>query len=377
MHMKKNSLILCLLFTFFQLAACTMDVSPPTGVASPSQVAAASPTDSSSTIENSTPASTQSIPITWADLNLTGSLVYSTVSIEDGFGAPRIQALDLSTGRVRTIFSTTDNGWIYYFCVSPDLQQLVMSYEPPSQTVPQHGTSLYSLAFTEGAVPEILFTPSSPSERYIQAEWSPDGKYLYFVHYDQNDETIAPLIPAYQISRMAYPGGQPEKILDHAFWPRVSPDSNKLVYVSIEPETGINKLFLSNADGGEPQEIRFSGAPEIIDAPIFSPDGASILFSAPVPEQAYEPGWWDRLLGVKIARAHDVPSDWWSVPISGGPATRLTHLQTIRLFASMSPDNKYLASTSGDGILVMGLDGSNVRQLFSDPALSSVVRWIP
>lgn len=176
---------------------------------------------------------------------------------------------------------------------------------------------------------------------------------------------------------MAYPGGQPEKILDHAFWPRVSPDSTKLVYVTIDPGSGANQLFIANADGSNPQEIKFSGAPQIMDAPIFSPDGSSILFSAPSPIQAYEPTWWDRLMGVQIAKAHDVSSDWWSVPVAGGAATRLTQLQTIRLFASISPDKKYMASMSGEGILVMGLDGSSIRQLFFDPGVYSVVNWIP
>ena len=82
-------------------------------------------------------------------------------------------------------------------------------------------------------------------------------------------------------------------------------------------------------------------------------------------------------MGVQVVMAHDVPSDWWSVPISGGPATRLTQIQTIRLFGSVSPDKKYMASQSGEGILVMGLDGSNVRQLFFDPGVSSVINWIP
>jgi Tol biopolymer transport system component len=178
---------------------------------------------------------------------------------------------------------------------------------------------------------------------------------------------------------MAYPDGQPEKILGQAFWPRISPDSSKLVYITLDPSSGTDQLFLANADGSNPQAVMFSDAsvPAILDAPIFSPDGQSILFSAPSPPQAYQPNWLDRLMGVQIAKAHNVPSDWWSVPILGGAPVRLTHIQTIKLFASISPDGKHLASLSGDGIFVMDLDGSNLIRILFDPGVSSTVSWIP
>lgn len=132
-------------------------------------------------------------------------------------------------------------------------------------------------------------------------------------------------------------------IVDHAFWPRISSDSSKLVYVSLVPVSGLNELFIANADGSNSRKVSFSGAwiPDIIDAPIFSPDGQSILFSAPGPSQSYQPNWFEKLMEIQVAKAHSVPSDWWSVPISGGTPTRLTNIQTINLFASILPDKKH------------------------------------
>lgn len=376
MTIKKEFLILFSALLLFNLVGCTLDVSRPPAVTPFADVASPIAATLSPNSNGSTPMPDATIPITWADLQLRGRLIFSTVSKDGAITAPRIVALDLGTGEIRTAFAATDNAWVYYLAVSPDAKELMMSYIPPSAPNEQATTSIYSLPLAANAEPQLLFTPT-PFDRYIQVEWSPDGKYLYIVHYNQNDQPADQPFPEYQISRMAYPGGQPEKILDRAFWPRVSPDSTKLVYVTIDPVSGANQLFVASADGSNPQEIKFSGAPQIMDAPIFSPDGSSILFSAPSPIQAYEPTLWDRLMGVQIAKAHDVPSDWWSVPVSGGTATRLTQLQTIRLFASISPDQKYMASMSGEGILVMGLDGSNVRQLFFDPGVSSVVSWIP
>jgi Tol biopolymer transport system component len=363
---------------FFSLVGCTMDVGQPASATPFSEVLSASPTSPVSTTNNTSPPSNQTIPITWADLNLSGRLVYSTVSAASGNSAPEIQILDLGTGEIKTIFAATENAWIYYLTTSSDAQQVIMSYTPPSQPGVESTTSLYVLPLKAEALPQILFTPPTSFDRYTQVEWAPDGQSIYFVSYNHNLQPADQPYPDFQISRMAYPGGQPEKILEHAFWPRVSSDSSKLVYVSLDPVSGTNQLFVANADGSNAQEILLSGLPSpIIDAPIFSPDGQSILFSAPVPPQAYQPNWFDHLMGVQIAKAHNVPSDWWSVPISGGTVTRLTQIQTIKLFASISPDKKYIASLSGEGIFVMDPDGSNVTQLLFDPGISSPVSWMP
>jgi Tol biopolymer transport system component len=374
--MKRNFVLSLSFLATFGLFSCTMDVRQPSSATPLPEVL--SPTSPTPNANNTPHPSRPTIPITWADLNLTGKLVYSTVTSDGGNVPPKIQMLDLVTGEITTIFAATDNAWIYYVAVSPDATKLVISYAPPSTSGSDTSTSLFSLPLEEGATPEILFAPPTPADRYIQVEWAEHGSYLYFVQYNHADQPADQLYPDYQISRMAYPGGQPEKILEQAFWPRLSTDSSKLVYITLDLTSGFNKLFLANADGTNPQELLLSGAPaEIIDAPIFSPDGASILFSAPAPVQAYQPNWLDQLLGVRVAKAHNVPSDWWSVPISGGTVTRLTQIQTIKLFASISPDQRHIASLSGEGIFVMGGDGSNLRQLLFDPGVTGTLRWIP
>lgn len=367
--MKKNILILLNLFMIIGLFGCVMDVNqPPTATLPFEPTSLVSAPDSAIT----------KVPVTWAGLNLSGKLVYNTVSVENSVYISKILMLDLTTGELKPIFTSIGDGWIYYVAVASDSKQLIMSYIPPSEAGTESITSLYVLPLEEAATPQILFTPATPKDRYIQVEWSPDGKYIYFVHYNQADQPADQPYPNYQIFKMAYPDGQPEKILDHAFWPRISSDSSKLVYITLDTLTGFNKLFLANADGSNSQEVALSGLPvEVIDAPIFSPDGQSILFSAPIPPQAYQPNWFERLMGVQIVKAHNVPSDWWSAPVTGGTVTRLTQIQTIKLFASMSPDGKHLASVSGEGIFVMDLDGANLNRILFDPGVSSTVNWIP
>jgi hypothetical protein len=65
------------------------------------------------------------------------------------------------------------------------------------------------------------------------------------------------------------------------------------------------------------------------------------------------------------------------VPITGGEVVRLTQIQTINLFGSVSPDRNRIASMSGEGLFVMDWDGSNITQVLFNPGVSGTVSWIP
>jgi len=83
-------------------------------------------------------------------------------------------------------------------------------------------------------------------------------------------------------------------------------------------------------------------------------------------------------MGVRIAKAHTVPSDWFSVPVTGGEITQLTNIQTTNLFASFAPDGEHIASHSTSGIFVMTPDGSELTMLVpNSQAVPGTVSWIP
>ena len=138
--------------------------------------------------------------------------------------------------------------------------------------------------------------------------------------------------------------------------------------------------MISDVDGHNAREVAISGAwnPNIKDAPIFAPDSQSIIFSAAAKSSSMQPSLAEKLLGVTIVKADGtIPSDWWSVPITGGALTPLTQIQTIGLFASLSPDQTYIASASGNGIFVMKPDGSELTFLLPGEVSSGTVTWIP
>jgi Tol biopolymer transport system component len=381
--MQKKNLVFILVIGTLMLSSCTVDLSQQTPGASGAQAGGALSTPGSMGItplpQSTSPSSAfpiQYLPVTWSGLNLTGKLVFIVASVQGNNPQMEIQELDLGTGEITTIFQAPSDGWIYSAVVSPDYKQIVMAY-----SLPAAGQALYILPIDGSQPPQMLFPLPTKDDQYLEPAWSPDGKYLYFVHanYALPPQEPNQHYPIFEIDRMAYPNGQLEKLIEKAYWPRLSADGSRLVYVSENPDDGTNNLFLANPDGSNASQVVMSGpvAPNIIDAPIFSPDGQSILFSAPVPAQSSAPTWLDRLFGAIPASAHSVPSEWWSVPLGGGAATQLTHIQAPGLYASISPDNQHIASFSGNGIYVMDTDGSGLTMVLSDVGgILGTVNWI-
>jgi Tol biopolymer transport system component len=379
--MKNRFLSLILVFAFV-ISSCSIEINQPTFV-TPSSPLGATPiviSSPASTLGPNTVTKTQ-IPITWAPLNLSARLVYIIGTLVDNVPSLQIQILNLVTGEVTTIFDVPEDSRLYYITVSPDNTQLLMSYSP-SPGGKRVAQGIYIMPLDGSRPPRLLFTPPTKEDDYTEVEWSPDGKYIYFTHVNF-DIPLEPgqVYPLYEIYRMAFPDGQPEKIVEKAYWPRLSSDSASLVYVSVDLFSLQNKLYVANADGRNAREVVLTSPlpPDFKDAPIFSADGQSIIFSAPVSAQSYQPNWVDKLMGVRIAKAHsNLTSDWWSVPVSGGSITQLTNIQSSNLFASFAPDNKHIASHSSDGIFVMNPDGSEVTMLIPNPqAVPGTIRWIP
>lgn len=385
--MRKSRLFLSLLWVIvFMVSSCTIDVAQSTPQAAtitavPTTVGVIMPTpDASPTPLDPAHLPKTKIPVTWAALKLSGRLVF----INDGQPPTdpilSVQSLDLATGELTTLYQSPPYTWVYYLAVSPDGKQMAMSYATWDANGNLATETIDQMPLDGSAQPVALIQTTDPKDQYLQPEWSPNGKYLYFSHVDYRTVTKTQLYPDLEIFRMALPNGTPEKIADQAFWPRFSKDGSRLVYISSDIQTGKNKIFVADADGKNAHLVAMSGTevPDIIDAPIFSPDEQSILFSAPIPEQTAAPTWLERLLGISVVDAHSVPSEWWSVPVAGGPAKQLTNLQYAGLFASNAPDGKHIVSFSTSGIFVMNPDASGVTMIFPDlGGAYGTVSWLP
>ncbi len=366
--MKRTALICTLLLIL--LAACSIEVSDTTPAA-PSGASSDVTPGPIPAFTLSAPARKHNSPPPWADLRLSGHLIYVQI--------PRqIIQLDLASGQQTVLFEAPGNGFVSAAQVSPDGKRLVMTYAPPKDPSLQSvSTDLYVLPADGSAAPQILLQRADPKEDFFNPVWSVDGRYIYYSHLVPDPSADRKYTNfKYDLERVAYPGGQPQKLIESAFWPRLSPDGSKLAYVSFVPSTNSNDLYIANADGSNAQLVMPAGAFFAVDAPVFSRDGQTILFSAVGAPQLPGLSWLDQLMGVQIAEAHNVPSDWWRISINGGKPQRLTNVNDTGMYADFAPNGQHVAFVSVSGIFVMKPDGSNLTQLVKD-AVGGTISWTP
>lgn len=361
-----------LLILTLVISSCTIDINQPSA---PSPTGLTEREITPQTTNGTLSPLTTILPVTWANLNLSGKLVYTSAVFQNQSATTGIRLLDLTTGIVTTIFHVPEGGWVDAVAVSPDHQQMILSYAPPTNAPAGGPRALYRLPLDGSGSPQLLFTPASEYDQYYQPEWSPDGNFLYFTRLNINQGVLT-----YEIWRMPFPSGTPVKLADKASWPRVSDDGTRLVYVWINPGTGVNRVVVANADGTDAKKIPVKGlSTSIIDAPMFSADNQSIFFSAPNPGQSSVPGVIPIRFNLsKLLANGSIPSDWWSVPINGGKIKRITNIRSLALFGNYSPDKKYIALYSADGIFVMNPDGGGLTVVVKEVGqVGGTVSWIP
>jgi hypothetical protein len=292
----------------------------------------------------------------------------------------KLLTLDVSTGEEKVLFEPPENAWLSEVGVSPDGSQLVLAYAPPPpEGEVQFGfTELYLMPADGSQEPMPLLLRSDLSEAYFNVSW-PVEEFIYFSHVAPTTDDLGTVIYSSQVERLHYPEGKAELLVPAASWPRLSYDGTKLAYVNNELE-----LIVAEPDGSTPQIALNPDVFEAVDAPLFSRDGDYLYFSAvgtPGGATTATPAnllasLWDGLLGLRVASAHGVPSDWWRMPAGGGGPERLTDLEAIGLYGDFSLDGGDLAFISSDGVFLMRPDGSDVRQVRETVAIGTI-DWVP
>ncbi|KAA3642961.1 MAG: hypothetical protein DWQ07_20780 [Chloroflexi bacterium] len=308
----------------------------------------------------------------WLEQGYEGSLLLIFVQQ----GSREVILLDLETAEETTIFDIPDNAFVTAAEMSPDGETVLITYAPaPPQGEFQAGhTGVYVLPADGGGEPHMILDGSAVEESYFFTTWSPDGEYIYYSHFKPSDaETDEGF--KYTVERIQFPYGDAEVLVEDAFWPRLSPDGEILAYLTFEAVN--NELYLADADGVNQRPAIDDPEFAIVDAPVFSPDGSTLLFSAPsfAPDNETQP-WLSQFFGVRKVLAHNVPSDWWQVPAEGGTPQRLTNIFTASLYADYSPDGEYIASVSAVGVFIMRADGSGLEFVVEGLA-QGTLDWIP
>lgn len=380
-----------ILFTLivFSLAACspatTQPAVPGTTTTPPPSISAASPSlsitttllpPSITTIPESTETLTEPEAETILEISQYG-LSGRLVLIQYNQKGNKLIELDLATGEMRTLFQAPEKSWLSEAVVSPDHTQILMAYAPPPpEGETQFGyTDLYILPYDGSSPPRPFLTRSDTQEAFFFSTWDADGQSIYFTHLyrlDPNSE-----IPTYQNDiEKATLGGEVETIVEHALWPAISPDGTKLSYLYAEPGSFTNDLYLANPDGIDQVPVLQPGANPPVDAHLFTMDGSQLIFSMVNAQPAPASSWLEKIFGVEVASAHNVPSDWYRAPLSGGIPERLTSVNDVNLNGDLSPDGSQFAFIGSSGLYFMNVDGSDIS-LLSDMILVGTVNWLP
>ncbi len=308
------------------------------------------------------------------DLQLSGRLVFLR-QLADG---QALMALDMGVGKVETAFQAPPYAWITGATVAQGRNEYLLAYAPPpGEGGAQSGYTELSQLPIGGTELQLAVGRTKEKQAFSAPQWSLDGRYIYFNYYEVKGEGQTEA--HYSVGRQAFPDGEPEILVENAIWPRLSSDGSRLVYVTLVPGVEENGLFILNLldEGSVPLQIVLPEELPIVDAPLFSPDGEMIYFSAQSPDAAPPLSWLERLAGVQVARAHNVPSDWWRVPLAGGEPERLTEIFQSGLYGAFSPDGEHLAFISSAGLHVMPADGGEVLTVIEAPDFYGTLDWIP
>lgn len=299
---------------------------------------------------------------------LTGELVY--IDLSDG--QQRIVAYDLATAVSKTLFTVPPGGWLAQTAVSPDGSQLVLSYAPPQRDGENQfaNSNLYLMLADGETEPRPLTQLTQITEIYFNPTWSPDSRYLYYAHNIPNPDNSFDFVTF--VERRDIVTGLAEQLVPNAFWPRLSADGSQLAYVAIDPDSKQRSLWVAAADGTNGRLLTTPDQFEDVDAPLFAPDGEWLYFSA-VETGVAERRWWEIALGIQVALAHDVPSDWWRVPVAGGEPERVTMIAGVGMFGVIN--GRSFAFASSNGLHLMTLDDPTPTLLLEVPSTNSL-SWI-
>ncbi|MCK5652147.1 MAG: PD40 domain-containing protein, partial [Gemmatimonadetes bacterium] len=147
------------------------------------------------------------------------------------------------------------------------------------------------------------------------------------------------------------------------YYPRWSPDGERVLlrWVRLDEDPPVRMAYVP-AEGGDVVEIPWPGRPFMSRVPggghNVSPDGKSIVVSA--SREPYRTGgeW----------------PDVWTIPLDGGPPTRLTNDESQEGYPCWSPDGKWVAfagwheESEGDGfgaIYMVPAEGGETRRISS------------
>jgi len=198
------------------------------------------------------------------------------------------------------------------------------------------------------------------TDGYAGLTWTPDGKVIYSARSGHVTD----------LHSIDPNGGEPLQLTEDAgpdnTWPAVSRDGRFIAFTS--HRTGARQIWLMDADGRNQRRLTFGQEPrETAYSAALSPDGKDVYF-------------------IRLGAG---PSSIWRIPVDGGTAVPVSHLDNASAegFLSISPDGKWLAfqyvaaqpvSRRDEPSFTVGIlpsDGNAEPRLFDLPMRRPMIEW--
>jgi Tol biopolymer transport system component len=204
-----------------------------------------------------------------------------------------------------------------------------------------------------------------PRLSYLDPAVSPDGRRLFATRVGVPAERAESRVPTSASAIVAVPvdGGEVTLLRDDAMQPAVSPDGRAMAYLALDvsaPPTVTRSLRVRDLQTGTDSLV----VPDARFYDLYGPrwlDNQTIVFSAadftPVSPVPWPVHIVDALFGYAQARAHTWTGHIWRVTRDGGGLTRLTLAPLGAPIPAPSPDGRWLAILSMEGVQVLPPDG--------------------
>ncbi len=300
---------------------------------------------------------------------LAGSLILIDESAHPNH---KVVHYDLETQTSETLFAVPENGWVYQMDVTRDGTQVALSYSSPPaeedrEPYDRNGIFLASIG-PDGLMsePELLFGNTAANEFVFNPAWTADGKSIFYVSYKRivPEDVLETWEPTLEVDLMRYDLETAEHhlIAEDGIWPRLSPDGSQLVFIQVDPITSMRAVHTSDLNGEGVTELIMFNRFFDIDSPHFSADGEHIYFGAVPHSTKVDRKLWEVVLGIQVASAHvdhNLPSDWWRIPVDGGEAEKVTDVKRIISYGSFDVTGETLFYATQNGIFGMDLNGAS------------------
>ena len=285
-----------------------------------------------------------------AGVTLEGRLFYTQ-------GFEGIWQVDMRTGEASQWWQPPDGGLVKGVAASPDGSQLAIVYAPPAEEGFQIGTTDLFISPIDAPDLQPLLVREFRNESFRYATWSPDGEWIYYAHQNPllNDEggVTGFDLTGERIAANSADVQTPEVVLEDVEQLALSPDGQQIAYLQLDTVTYDQGLWIVNHDGADSRELVAPGTYRLMSSPIFSPDGASVLFSASAIEEG---GVVSGNGGLQVAQAHGGPWNIWQITLDDGTMTSLTPETLDGPWTTWSPDANALAVIAAEGVFLVHED---------------------